>query len=183
MSVILWWKKVAREVHKSCDGGMSFVLELGVGEFLHDVEELLAVMCIVVTAVFEGGFLGRSDEVMVFADGVLEGSMVVRCLFVEPFSLQFPAGLLGGSKVRGEPAGSLVGPSVGRFIEWGKSVVVVVDPAPEVAGCEVGIGGFGRWFSGKAGVQLVLADFAPVAAGVLLGVVMQRWLVHGSSVV
>ncbi|KAJ1099931.1 hypothetical protein NDU88_005024 [Pleurodeles waltl] len=148
----------------------------GVGEFLHNVEELLAVVCIIVNAIFEGGFLGRSNEVMVFADGVLEGSMVIQCLFMEPFSLQFLAGLLGGSEVRGEPAGSLAGASVGGFIERGESIGAVVDSAPEVAGCQVEVGG---WFSGEASVQLVSADFAPVVAGDLLGAVVRSGFPEG----
>ncbi|KAJ1163809.1 hypothetical protein NDU88_004261 [Pleurodeles waltl] len=127
----------------------------GFGEFLHDVEELLAVVCIVVKVVFEGGSLGRSDE--------------------------FPARLLGGSEVQGEPAGSLAGASVGGFIKRGESVGAVVDPASEVAGCEFGVGGFSGWFSGEAGVQLVSADFVPVAPGDLLGAVLRGEFPEGED--
>ncbi|KAJ1164146.1 hypothetical protein NDU88_004591 [Pleurodeles waltl] len=146
---------------------------LGVGRGLEgDVDDFAE-------AVFEGGFLCRYDEVIVIADGVLEGGMVVQSPFEEPLSLQFPTGLLRDLKVRGEPAGSLVGISVGRFDERGEGVGTVVDPVLEVAGCEVGIGGFCGCFSGEAGVQLDLADFAPVVAGDLLCAVVHGEFLEG----
>ncbi|KAJ1168790.1 hypothetical protein NDU88_000704 [Pleurodeles waltl] len=57
----------------------------GVGEFFHDAEELFAVVCVVVQAVFEVGSFGLSDELVVLAGGVLVGCEAVRCAFEEPF--------------------------------------------------------------------------------------------------
>ncbi|KAJ1170071.1 hypothetical protein NDU88_001952 [Pleurodeles waltl] len=151
----------------------------GVGEFLHDVEDLFPVVHVVVDAFLEGGSLGGPGELVVPLDGVLEGSVGGRCLFLAPFLLEFSASLFVGPEVGGEPGGLSDGVVAGRFIDRGESVGAVVDPLPEAAGSCVDVGSVGWWGEGEGGDQLVIVDLVPAAAGDPLRVVVRGGFFEG----
>ncbi|KAJ1148755.1 hypothetical protein NDU88_001581 [Pleurodeles waltl] len=151
----------------------------GVGEFLDNAEELFAPVRVVVDAILLEGSLGGPDELVVLADGYLEGSLVALCLFVAPLLLDFSAVPLGGLTVGGEPNGLSAGVVVGRFPERSEGVGAVIYPLSEVGGGCVGVGGAGWWGTGKGGDQLVFSDLVRAAAGDLLWVVVSGGFLEG----
>ncbi|KAJ1215194.1 hypothetical protein NDU88_002803 [Pleurodeles waltl] len=144
----------------------------GVGEFLQDVEELLVAVCIVLDSVFEGGSLGGSDELVVSADGVLEGCEVVQSLILAPLSFESSAALLRFVEVGGKPEGLSVGASVGGILDWGKSIGIGVDPLTGVVGSCISVGGVGGWVLEEGRDKLVFGDLVPTTVGDPLWVVV-----------
>ncbi|KAJ1201029.1 hypothetical protein NDU88_004845 [Pleurodeles waltl] len=144
----------------------------GVGEFLHDVEELLAAVCIVVDSVFEGGSLCGSDELMVSTDGVFDGWEVVQSLILVLLSFKFSAALLRFMEVSGKPEGLSVGASFGGILDWDESIGTGVDPFPEVAGSCISVGGVDGWVLVQVRNTLVFGDLVPTVVGDLLWVVV-----------
>ncbi|KAJ1163584.1 hypothetical protein NDU88_004041 [Pleurodeles waltl] len=122
----------------------------------------------------EGGSLGGSNELVVSADGVFEGCVVVQSLILAPLSLESSAGLLRFVEDGGKPGGLSVGASIGGILVWGESIGTGVDPLLEVAGSCIGVNvsGVTGWVPGEGRDKLVFCDLVPTALGDPLWVVV-----------
>ncbi|KAJ1196645.1 hypothetical protein NDU88_000511 [Pleurodeles waltl] len=158
---------------------MLLALELKVGEFLHDVEELLVAVYVVVDLVLEGGSFGGSDELVVSADGVLEGCVVVQSLILAPLYFKASAALLRFVEVGGKLEGLSVSAFVGGILELGESIGTGVDPLPKVAGSCISVGGVDGWVLGEGCDKLVFSDLVPTAVGDPLWVVVCCGILEG----